>query len=807
MGIVFTATDLASGVIGNISQSFFSLDDTVDSVSKNIAGKMGIASNRLGTELKTLGKGLGLAAVGISALAGSFSLARSAGEFELKLQAVGAVVRATNEEMKLLESTAINAGLATQFSPTEAVEGLTSLATAGLDARQATSTLVPVLDLAAGSLGQLGVAGAADAVVGTLASYKLAASEAADVTDRLLKITQLTNFQAADFQVGLSKAAAAGGEFNQSLNDVLITVGLMRNANIDASSASTAFREAVRRLATDQRVQNKLLQHGVEIADAQTGKIRPLIEVMFDLQKATSEMTQAQRKMIIGQIFGARGILAYSAIVNAQANAMRNGNKVVLEGADAVSELRNQLGQSKGTAAEFRTALLSTFEGQKTFLEGTLQTFGIAIGQPFVKVLKPIVEGVVFVLGKALELFQAIPKSVKVFGASLIVMASFAATITGLIIAVKSSIVLMGLLGFTVGGLAVVFGKILLVVGAVSAAVYLLKTAWVSNFAGIRDAVIPIATKVQTVLGGLFALLTKGEISGKLAQELTKAENKGLLTFLKSVVRFSTRFKAVMFGIGDTARNIFNDMSDQFKPVVSAMTEVVTELFNVAMTTFNEIATILGFEQSKVKGLDNIRSLSQAISAFARGPMKVIVWTFAEWVKGMAKAVTVLLKVVNLLIKLAKYVPMISTLGTVVSGIQKTTGFFTNGEGPATTPANPLISANTPEESSPFGNDGSRLRAFANETGRRSTLRSRAPVIRERIVTQSTTTGQSNDASLNSDAIRDLGTQLKRAIQDRPVVVSGSVNMNDREFIKLWLSNQNESRANHGHSSRPFIDD
>ena len=115
--------------------------------------------------------------------------------------------------MSVLRHAAIQAGIQTQFSPDEAVEGLTSLATAGQTAGQATRTLIPVLDLAAGSLGQLGVAQAAEAVVGTLNAYGFAAERAVGVTDKLLRITQLTNFQARDFEVGLSKAAASGSLF------------------------------------------------------------------------------------------------------------------------------------------------------------------------------------------------------------------------------------------------------------------------------------------------------------------------------------------------------------------------------------------------------------------------------------------------------------------------------------------------------------------------------------------------------------------------------------------------------------------
>ena len=159
---------------------------------------------------RQLGIGLAVFTTGAVAVAGALSLANAAGKFEQGLAAVGAVTRATTGDMKLLREAAIEAGIRTQFSPTEAVQGLQALATAGQTAEQSTRTLIPVLDLAAGSLGQLGVAQSAEAVVGTLNAYGMAAEEAAGVTDRLLRITQLTNFQTRDFEAGLSKAAATG---------------------------------------------------------------------------------------------------------------------------------------------------------------------------------------------------------------------------------------------------------------------------------------------------------------------------------------------------------------------------------------------------------------------------------------------------------------------------------------------------------------------------------------------------------------------------------------------------------------------
>ena len=168
LGLVFTARDLASAKLQRLERRFSSLDERV------IGG-----TDRMTSAFRQLGVGLAIFTAGAAA--------------------VGAVTRATTRELGLLREAAINAGIETQFSPTEAV-------------------------------------------VGTLNAYGMNADQAAGVTDRLLRITQLTNFQTRDFEAGLAKAAATGAVFNQGLNDVLITMGLLRNRNIEASSAATAFR-------------------------------------------------------------------------------------------------------------------------------------------------------------------------------------------------------------------------------------------------------------------------------------------------------------------------------------------------------------------------------------------------------------------------------------------------------------------------------------------------------------------------------------------------------------------------------------
>ncbi len=543
LGFVFTARDLASSKMMSLERRFMSLDRTV-----------GLGTDRITSAFAALGVGLAVFTAGAALVGGALSLANAAGQFEQGLAAVGAVTRATTQELGMLREAAINAGIETQFSPEEAVAGLQSLATAGQTATQATKTLIPVLDLAAGSLGQLGVAQSAEAVVGTLNAYGFAAEQASGVTDKLLRITQLTNFQTRDFEAGLSKAAATGAVFGQNLDDVLITMGLLRNRNIDASSSATAFRESVRRVGAETRAQNAITGAGVKVFDDQTKKMRSIVDIMSDFASATTGMTDEERNRRVVTAFGARGLLAFNSVLNASYTTMRDGAQVTLRGAEAIEALRTEMAGAEGTAARFREQLLDTFEGQKTLLRGTLQTFAVVLGEPFAAVFKPIVRAVVEMLNMLLRAFQVIPAPIKrVFAGAVLVVGSILSLI-GAVIAAKAGFVLLVLglkaAGITIGGLAAVLAPAIVLVGALALAVAGLYVAFQRNVGGIGDMAERLRQRVTLAFDGIKQLFEQGGFSGAVRDELNKAENAGLKDFLINLFLWGNRLKNFFSGIG-----------------------------------------------------------------------------------------------------------------------------------------------------------------------------------------------------------------------------------------------------------------
>ncbi|MBU1483182.1 MAG: phage tail tape measure protein [Gammaproteobacteria bacterium] len=632
LGFVLTAKDLASGAFDRVSQRFGAMDDRVSRGASRITDSMG--------KLKVA---FGAVAAGAATLGGAFALASKAGDFEQGLAAIGAVTRATSEELEGLRLAAINAGVATRFSPDEAVQGLQSLATAGQTAAEAIDTLNPVLNLAAGSMGQLGVAESAEALVGTLNSYAISAEHSADVTDKLLRITQMTNFQARDFSVGLSKAAAAGAQFGQDLDDVLITMGLLRNANIDASSSSTAFREATRRLASDTKALRLLTESGVSAYDKQTGKMRSVVDIMDDLNVAMADSTDEQRNMAAAGIFGARGLLAFNAVSKATFKTTRDGQKVTLKGAEAINAMREQMKAAGGTAEGFKKTLGDTFKGQVTLLQGSVQTLGIVIGESFARILKPVVGFVVSFVNAILAAVLSIPEPIRRAFAKIAVGIGIFLMVAGsaflLKVAIGFVIIALKAAAIAAGSFMLSMLPVILIIGAIAAAVYALKVAIDKNIYGIGDTFRRVGEIISLSWNGLVQLFRDGGFSGEILKEINRADNKGIKKFVVSVFGLWHRLKKFFSGVSQGFREVFG--GDAFNGVAKAFSYIIESVKRLVKVFAGPSGD--GLFSTAKSDSDKFAGVGYAIGSVVGWVSKVLIgfielsaWVFGGIVDGLA---------------------------------------------------------------------------------------------------------------------------------------------------------------------------
>jgi len=212
----------------------------------------------LGGGIKKVAKAFGplLSVLGIGAgIAGAFMivkrLARAVitqfkemisvgGEFEATMSRVGAVLRASAGEMKLLTATAKQLGATTVFTARQVADTQFTLAKAGFNTGEILGALKPTLDLAAA--GQLEMAEAAGIAADSLRGMKLPVSELPRVVDVMTLATIRSNQTLRDMGESMKFAATGASLAGVSIEETSGALALMANRGIRGTLSGTQFR-------------------------------------------------------------------------------------------------------------------------------------------------------------------------------------------------------------------------------------------------------------------------------------------------------------------------------------------------------------------------------------------------------------------------------------------------------------------------------------------------------------------------------------------------------------------------------------
>ena len=515
LGFVFTARDLASNAISNLERNFMSLDK-----------KVGLGTEHLQSSFQQLGLGLAVFTAGAVMVGSAFALANVAGEYEQAIAAVGAVSGASAAELQQLRDAAIDAGIATQYSPTEATMGLRELAQAGYNAQESIKLLIPALDLAAGSLGELSPQQAAGLAAQAMKAFSLSTDDAAITVDRMLQAVNVFALNASELPLALGTASRGAQSLHQSLSETLIALGLVKNVIPGVERASTSVAVAMERMV-DPRVQQKLHGIGIEVMDSQH-QFRSFLDIIGDMAPALDRMNPGERSSFLLKTFGTEALGGVNAMLTQITGGIRTNAGVTVKGAEAIKYLRDQFENAGGTAAKFREQMLDTFEGQKKLLRGSIETLAIVAGEPFAQVLKPLVSVVVTVVNALLTVFRGLPAPMKRAIAGFTVGAGAILSLVGAAIAAKATfglvIIALKAAGVTVGGFLATLTPAILVVGLLAAAIAGLVVAFRQNLGGIADFANGVWQEVTLAFRGIVQLFEQGGVLGRCARRAQPSE-------------------------------------------------------------------------------------------------------------------------------------------------------------------------------------------------------------------------------------------------------------------------------------------
>lgn len=345
---------------------------------------------------RTFTAGAAQAAMGLAPLSIAMGVGvAKAAKFEQQMSTVGAITRATEDDLASLRKEAQHQGVISVFSATESAQAMEYLARAGAKPKEIIAGLGGVM--AAAAADGIELATASDIVSQVVKGMGMQWSEASHVAD-VLALTSAkanTNITALgeSFTYGVSQAKSMG----ITVEETAAVFGKLADAGLKGSLGGTAFTNMLLKLAKPTSEGRALLKKwGIEL-NKKDGTLRKIGDIVGDVQGKIGKLgTATQKAEAAATIFGIRGARAYNALATSGTAALKTLEKELIAssfGIGAAQEmadkrLDNFLGAFKlfassveAVSIEFFGPLLGSFkEGTQDLTDSLNDVIGAVQG-------------------------------------------------------------------------------------------------------------------------------------------------------------------------------------------------------------------------------------------------------------------------------------------------------------------------------------------------------------------------------------------------------------------------------------------
>lgn len=623
-----------------LDQSKTKLQSVADGFEK-AGNKMKSVGDKVTGAGKTLTAGVTAPIVALGGLS-----VKTAADFESAMSRVGAVSGATGEDFQKLEKLARDMGATTQFSASEAADGLNFMAMAGYDTEQMISSLPGVLNLAAAGGTDLAIA--SDIVTDAMTGLGMGADETNRFVDIMAATITKSNTNVEMMGETMKYVAPVAGALGINMEDLSVATGLMANAGIKGSQAGTALRAGLTRLVDPPRAAANVMDDlGISIQKNADGSIN-MAGMMEHLRDRLGGMDNAAQAAAISTIFGQEAMAGWASIVNASEEDF-NG-------------LTEAIQNSDGRAEDIAKTMNDNLNGSLKELRSAMEEAAISIGEvliPFVRKLtvflndlfnrfnqlSPSAKALIVLFGAIAAaigpILLVLGTMISVMGNAFLVIAKIlphlAKLRTAFTVIRTAMLALTGPIGLTIAiitALAIAIYKNWDTVKAKTIEVFNFLRAWIpQTFNTLKAAVVGIAQSIVTGVVGRFNAIRHG-----IALAIQGASNLAIAVF--NVMRNAVIAVAVAIATGVVER--FNAIRAGVAAAVTAVSNVVRVIFNALRAYI--LAVVTAYRTIFTTGFNAIRSV---VSSISNGIRSVAVAAFNGLRAGIAAAVNGVRSVVS----------------------------------------------------------------------------------------------------------------------------------------------------------------
>lgn len=410
--------------------------------------------------------------------------------------------------------------------------------------------------------GQMDASQAATILTNAMAVYGIQAGKSQQVTDSLVASANATTASVSSLSQGLGNVGPVAAQAGLSIQQTTSALGALDQQGIKAAEGGTALKTFLLRLVPQtQGAATAMKDLGVEFVNRK-GEIKPLTQVVGELQKATKGLTGEQRQQALTQIFGTRGILAANAL-------MGTGVKKLKEYEEATKKV--------GGAEKLLAKQRKTEEFQLKKAQASLKNAAIVLGTA----LAPVVEKVAGFVADLADRFSKLSPGTQ----DLIVKIGLIAAAVGpLLVVLGGAISAIGTMVAGVGAVigAIGLGPLIAVIAGIAALAYVVIRNW--------DTVRPFFEKLWSAIMDVTAK------AWAYIQETIIPAVKKVWGYVVPVLRFMGRvWKTEFKAIWAVVKFVF----DKVKPYIQVAMKILGVYVKAGIA-------VIGFAFDKIRDLVNL---------------------------------------------------------------------------------------------------------------------------------------------------------------------------------------------------------
>ena len=332
------------------------------------------------------------------------SMSQIAATLGMSMEDIKGNVNGAGDTFDALKEKALEMGRSTNYTASQAAEGLNILAMSGYDANESIAMIEDVLHLAAA--GSMDMASAAGYVSGAMKGFNDETKDSGYYADLMAKGATLANTSVSQLGEAMADGSATASAYGQTADSMVVSLLRLAEQGVVGSAAGTALAAAMKNLYTPTKeAQGALDELGVSAYDS-SGKSRDFNDVVNDLQGALAGYTDEQKNAYLQTIFGIQGLDAY--------------NKMTVTGVEKQNEWSEALAgasEGMGEAAKQYETMTSNYQGKLDLFGSALEGLQIAVSNVFLPLMSSALEAGANLISGITEKFTEADVAGKVQGA------------------------------------------------------------------------------------------------------------------------------------------------------------------------------------------------------------------------------------------------------------------------------------------------------------------------------------------------------------------------------------------------------